>query len=92
MKFVLWTPDKHARGVHFLRVLRTRFLWRAQDLLLDRGMMGDGVIDIPAARALVEAQGYDGMHEVEIFSSQDWWKRPPDEGLATCKARHLACC
>ncbi|VVE37081.1 D-tagatose 3-epimerase [Pandoraea fibrosis] len=63
-----------------------------RELLLDRGMMGDGVIDIPAARALVEAQGYEGMHEVEIFSSQDWWKRSPDEVLETCKARHLACC
>lgn len=62
------------------------------DLLLDRGMMGDGVIDIPAARALVEAQGYAGMHEVEIFSSHDWWKRPPDEVLETCRARHLTCC
>ncbi len=43
-------------------------------------------------RALVEAQGYAGMHEVEIFSSHDWWKRPPDEVLETCRARHLTCC
>ncbi|MFI4989118.1 MAG: sugar phosphate isomerase/epimerase family protein, partial [Alphaproteobacteria bacterium] len=36
------------------------------DLLLDRGMMGDGVIDIRYIRGLVEAAGYDGFCEVEI--------------------------
>ncbi len=40
------------------------------DLLLDRGMMGDGVIDLPALRALVEANGYRGAHEVEILSTR----------------------
>ena len=37
-------------------------------MLLDRGMMGDGLIDIPHIRGLVEATGYDGPIEVEIFS------------------------
>jgi len=59
-----------------------------RDLLLDRGMMGDGVIDVPAVRALVEAEGYDGAHEVEIFSAEGWWKRPPEEVLRTCIERH----
>jgi sugar phosphate isomerase/epimerase len=63
-----------------------------QDALLDRGMMGDGVIDLRALRVAVEAQGYDGFHEVEIFSANNWWQRDPDEVLETCKARHLACC
>ena len=58
------------------------------DLLEDRGMMGDGVIEIARLRGLVEAQGYEGCHEVEIFSSLDWWKRPADEVLATCIERH----
>ena len=57
-----------------------------RDLLLDRGMMGDGVIDIRKARAAVEAEGFDGYVEVEIFS-EDWWARPMDEVLATCIAR-----
>jgi sugar phosphate isomerase/epimerase len=52
-----------------------------RDILLDRGMMGDGVIDIPHVRSLVEAEGFDGLTEVEIFSSLDWWKRDPDEVL-----------
>jgi sugar phosphate isomerase/epimerase len=94
---VWWDPQLPAQ---IARAGKKRLLafhicdWRVptRDLLLDRGMMGDGVIDIPAARALVEAQGYDGMHEVEIFSSQDWWLRPPDEVLRICKARHQACC
>ena len=59
------------------------------DLLLDRGMMGDGVIDIPLIRSWVEAAGYRGFHEVEIFSAKNWWKKPADEVLATCKARHV---
>ena len=58
------------------------------DLLLDRGMMGDGVIDIPKIRSWVEAAGYDGASEVEIFSKDNWWRRDADEVLATCIARH----
>lgn len=60
-----------------------------QDLLEDRGMMGDGVIDIRGFRQAVEAQGYTGFHEVEIFSRLNWWTKDPDEVLLTCKARHL---
>lgn len=60
-----------------------------QDMLEDRGMMGDGVIDIRGLRQLVEAEGYQGFHEVEIFSRLNWWNRDPHEVLRTCKARHL---
>lgn len=59
-----------------------------QDLLEDRGMMGDGVIDIRGFRQAVEALGYDGFHEVEIFSRLNWWMKDPDEVLRTCKTRH----
>ena len=61
------------------------------DLLNDRGMMGDGVIDLPLLRSWMEANGYRGMHEVEIFSANNWWKRNPEEVLATCQARHRDC-
>jgi sugar phosphate isomerase/epimerase len=61
-------------------------------LLLDRGMMGDGVIDIPLIRSWVEGEGFDGFHEVEIFSKDNWWKRDPDEVLATCIERHRTVC
>jgi sugar phosphate isomerase/epimerase len=58
------------------------------DLLVDRGMMGDGVIDLPLIRSWMEAAGYRGAHEVEIFSANNWWKRDGDEVLATCRLRH----
>lgn len=59
-----------------------------RDLLNDRGMMGDGVVDLPRIRGIVEGAGYAGFHEVEIFSKLDWWQRDPDEVLSTCKDRH----
>ena len=62
------------------------------DMLLDRGMMGDGVIDIPLVRSWMEEFGYHGMHEVEIFSQNNWWQRDPDEVLLTCKLRHETRC
>lgn len=57
--------------------------WLAQttDILLDRGMMGDGVADLKPIRAAVEAAGYSGFCEVEIFSVNNWWKRNPDDVL-----------
>ena len=58
------------------------------DLLNDRGMMGDGVIEIPKIRRWLEDQGFAGFSEVEIFSSGNWWQRDHDEVLATCIARH----
>jgi sugar phosphate isomerase/epimerase len=58
-----------------------------RDLFNDRGMMGDGVIDLPLIRSWVEAAGYRGFQEVEIFSELDWWKRDPDEVLRICKQR-----
>jgi len=57
------------------------------DLLNDRGMMGDGVIEIPRIREWVEAQGFRGYAEVEIFSHQ-WWKKAHAEVLDTCIACH----
>jgi sugar phosphate isomerase/epimerase len=58
-----------------------------RDLLLDRGMMGDGVINIPQIRGWVEAAGYRGLVEVEIFS-RDWWRRDPDEVLDVIAERY----
>jgi sugar phosphate isomerase/epimerase len=58
-----------------------------KDILNDRGMMGDGVIDIKSVRHAVEAQGFAGYSEIEIFSN-DWWGKPMDEVLRTCIDRH----
>ena len=58
------------------------------DLLLDRGMMGDGVIDLARIRGWMEAAGYRGFHEVEIFSARNWWRKEPNEVLRPIMARH----
>jgi sugar phosphate isomerase/epimerase len=58
-----------------------------RDILNDRGMSGDGVIDIRSIRSAVEAQGFAGYAEVEIFSNL-WWQKPIDEVLRTCIERH----
>ncbi|HTI00800.1 MAG TPA: sugar phosphate isomerase/epimerase [Acidisoma sp.] len=63
-----------------------------RDLLTDRGMMGDGVIDLRTIRAHIEQAGYHGAQEVEIFSAQDWWKRPGADVLSTCIERYRTVC
>jgi sugar phosphate isomerase/epimerase len=63
-----------------------------KDMLLDRGMMGDGVIDFRAFRRMIEDGGFHGPQEVEIFSAEDWWKRPGDEVLKTCIERFNQVC
>jgi sugar phosphate isomerase/epimerase len=61
------------------------------DLLEDRGMMGDGVIDLPQLRGWVEDAGFAGYSEVEIFSRANWWQRDGGEVLDTCVQRHRRC-
>ncbi len=58
------------------------------DILNGRGMMGDGVIEICRLRQAVEAAGYRGPIEVEIFS-QELWQLPGDQLLALTRARFL---
>jgi len=90
---VWWDPKLEAQ---IARAGRERLLafhvcdWLVptRDLLNDRGMMGDGVIDLPRLRGWVEAAGYAGYSEVEIFSAENWWKRDGGEVLDTCIARH----
>ena len=90
---VWWDPKLRAQ---IDRAGRARLLafhvcdWLAptRDLLNDRGMMGDGVIDLPRIRGYVEGAGYSGFHEVEIFSEHNWWKREGGEVLDTCISRH----
>lgn len=59
-------------------------------MLNGRGMMGDGVIDIRSLRAAVEATGYNGLIEVEIFN-ESLWNTPYDSVLDTMAARYLSC-
>ncbi|MET7303805.1 sugar phosphate isomerase/epimerase [Embleya sp. NPDC005575] len=58
------------------------------DNLLARGMMGDGAIDFRAMTAAVEAAGYAGDIEVEIFNA-DVWAADGDAVVATMKRRFV---
>ena len=49
-------------------------------VLMGRGMMGDGCIDLRSLGAAVQAAGYDGFTEVEIFN-EDLDRRPGGEVL-----------
>lgn len=64
------------------------WLTPTRDLLSDRGMMGDGIVELKKIRGWVEAAGFDGFSEVEIFSALDWWQREGGEVLDTCIERH----
>ncbi len=57
-----------------------------KDFLNDRGMMGDGVIDLPQLDALVAEAGWRGMTEVEIFS-ETWSRTDPAAILQICAER-----
>lgn len=95
---VWWDPKLHAQvaragaGGRILAHHICDWLVPTRDLLLDRGMMGDGIIDLRSIRSMIESAGYNGPQEVEIFSSKNWWKRPGEEVLATCVERfHNTC-
>ena len=45
------------------------------------------LIDLPLIRSWMEASGYRGMHEVEIFSTR-WWQEDADSVLVACRSRH----
>ena len=93
---IWWDPDlaasvaRAAGRIHACHVCD--WLVPTRDLALDRGMMGDGVIDIPSIRAMVEAAGYAGMIEVEIMSEANWWRREADEVLGVVRQRFEGVC
>ncbi|MBO6638008.1 MAG: sugar phosphate isomerase/epimerase [Roseitalea sp.] len=68
------------------------WLENTSHMLLDRGMMGDGVADLKAIRRAVEGAGYAGACEVEIFSAENWWKRDPAEVLDVMVERFRTVC
>jgi sugar phosphate isomerase/epimerase len=43
-----------------------------EDMLQDRGLMGEGIINVPQIRAWVENTGFNGFNEIEIFSKKYW--------------------
>lgn len=60
----------------------------AADVLLARGVMGDGCIDLAAMTRAVDCAGYRGDVEVEIFN-EALWAAPPQEALDTVLRRYV---
>jgi sugar phosphate isomerase/epimerase len=94
---VWWDPDlksqiERAGEKRLLTFQISDWLLASMDMLTDRGMMGDGIIDLPLVRSWMEETGYRGFHEVEVLSAGNWWRRDPDEVLATCRVRHQTAC
>jgi sugar phosphate isomerase/epimerase len=86
---VWWDPDVYqeiARATgHTWAFHISDWLVPTPDILLGRGLPGDGVIDIRRIRAAVEAAGYNGFIEVEVFN-RAVWDTPGDEVLSKmCK-------
>ena len=67
------------------------WLTPTNDLLNDRGLMGEGCIDIRGIRCIVESSGFSGYHEVEIFSDR-WWAADQGEFLSEIKHAYLTHC
>jgi sugar phosphate isomerase/epimerase len=90
--YALWwdhnlQADLDAAASNILNFHVSDWLAETRDVRLDRGMPGDGQIDNRKIRGWIEAGGFGGPVEVEIFSSRDWWKRDPDEVVRTIVKR-----
>ncbi|MFT5445205.1 MAG: sugar phosphate isomerase/epimerase [Gammaproteobacteria bacterium] len=87
---VWWDPDLEAQirraSGRIAAYHVSDWLPDTRDLRFDRGMPGDGVIDLRRFASLVEAAGYNGPHEVEILSHR-LWAEDADAVVATVKQR-----
>ena len=90
---VWWDPERDAEiallGDRIAGYHVNDWLVPSRDVLLGRGMMGDGVIELRAIRGVVEHAGYGGPIEVEIFNEQIWGM-PLDDVMRLTKERYLA--
>ncbi|HEY7087680.1 MAG TPA: sugar phosphate isomerase/epimerase family protein [Tepidisphaeraceae bacterium] len=91
---VWWDPDLE-KEIHFAGQQKTLFAfhicdWRVntRDLLNDRGLMGEGCIDLREIRGWVESAGFSGFNEVEIFST-DRWATDQNEYVEQIKRAYL---
>ena len=91
---IWWDPDVHAEigrctgrllGFHV-----SDWLVPSTNVLMNRGMMGDGVIELRRLRESVERAGWTGAIEVEIFN-ENVWSTPIDVLLPLMKKRFLEC-
>ena len=89
---VWWDPQVF---VEIARAGRRIFAFHVSDwmvptnsLLMSRGMMGQGMIEIRRLRQAVEEAGYDGPIEVEIFN-EEIWQIPAREVIQKARACYL---
>jgi sugar phosphate isomerase/epimerase len=62
-----------------------------KDMLNDRGLMGEGVIDLKTMSKEVDDAGFTGFYEVEVFSKH-WWGQDQDAYLAKIIETYQATC
>ena len=74
------TSEIHRAGSRLCGFHVCDWLTPTNDLLNDRGLMGEGCIDIAGIRREVESTGFRDWIEVEIFSTR-WWAHDPDDFL-----------
>ena len=90
---VWWDPERDAEiallGDRIAGYHVNDWLVPSRDVLLGRGMMGDGVIELRVIRDAVDRAGYCGPIEVEIFNEQIWGM-PLDDVMRLTKERFLA--
>ena len=89
---VWWDPERSAEiaalGERIAGYHVNDWLVPATNVLMNRGMMGDGVIELRRIREEVEHAGYGGPIEVEIFNEAIWGK-PLDELVQMTKRRFV---
>ena len=89
---VWWEPDlqqEFARaGNRIIAFHVSDWLADPSDVIPERGMPGDGRIDLPLIRRWVQAAAYRGPIEVQICSQRDWWTRDANVVVQTILHRY----
>jgi len=91
---VWWDPDleceieRCAKNNHLLAFHICDWKLDMEDMLNDRGLMGEGIIRIKEIRSWMEKYGFAGFNEVEIFSNR-WWKTDQKYFIEEIKKAYL---
>lgn len=89
---VWWDPERAEEiarlGARIAGYHVNDWLVPVKNVLMNRGMMGDGVIELRKIRGEIERAGYTGPIEVEIFN-ESIWERPLDEVVRLTKERFV---
>lgn len=91
---VWWDPDleseikRCAKGGNLFAFHICDWKLDMEDMLNDRGLMGEGIIRIREIRSWMELNGFQGFNEVEIFSNR-WWNTDQKIYLKKIKKAYL---